>query len=874
MNSGTPNKDLDSHTPMMQQYLRIKAQHPDVLLFYRMGDFYEMFYEDARRAAQLLDIALTQRGASAGAPIPMAGVPATTVDTYLARLVRKGESVAICEQRGDPGKNKGPMEREVVRIVTPGTVTDEALLDERRDTVLASVFAANDRYGLAWLDLSAGRFSVMELEGVEALETEIERLRPAELLAAEGAPPLGGGRTVERPWRFRPPWHFDSDAAARALSEQFHTRDLAGFGCADKPLAVGAAGALLAYVRETQRAALPHLRSLTTEERDGALIMDPATRRNLELDESLAGMPELTLAGVFDRTVTAMGGRMLRRWLHRPLRDRRTLRERYQAVATLLEASRHTEVAECLRSIGDLERILARIALRSARPRDLAQLRAALGALPAVHQSLHDVQAQTPSPLLARLFEALGDHHAEQALLMRAVVDSPPHFLRDGGVIAAGYDADLDELRLLGSNTEQFLLELERRERERTGLSSLKLGFNRVQGFYIEINRSQASTVPAEYQRRQTVKSAERFITPELKSFEDKVLGARDRALAREKELYEELLDLLIAQLPLLQATAAAVAELDVLTCFAERAATLDCTEPELVEEPMLWIESGRHPVVERASREPFIPNDLCLDDARRMLIITGPNMGGKSTYMRQAALIVILAHIGCFVPAKRAVLGPLDRVFTRIGASDDLAGGRSTFMLEMTETANILHNATDQSLVLMDEVGRGTSTFDGLSLAWACAAFIAKRIRAFTLFATHYFELTGLAGDTPGVANVHVEAVEHAETLVFLHSVKDGPANQSYGLQVAALAGIPKSVTSEAREYLTELERERDALRNSISAQSQLPLFTAVAPGSPAPPVPAALRALRAADPDALSPREALSLLFHLKQLDQGDTY
>ena len=870
MDSGIAKTGLDSHTPVMQQYLRIKAQHPDALLFYRMGDFYEMFYDDARRAAQLLDIALTQRGASAGAPIPMAGVPATTVDTYLARLVRKGESVAICEQRGDPGKSKGLMEREVVRIVTPGTVTDEALLDERRDTVLASVYAAKDRYGLAWLDLSAGRFNVMEVEGMEALETEIERLRPAEILAADGPPPLGGARAAERPWRFRPPWHFDSDAAGRALSEQFHTRDLAGFGCADKPLAVAAAGALLAYVRETQRAALPHLRSLTTEERDSALIMDPATRRNLELDESLAGIPELTLAGVFDRTVTAMGGRMLRRWLHRPLRDRHTLRERYQAVATLLEASRYATVAEGLRSIGDLERILARIALRSARPRDLAQLRAALGALPAVHQSLRDVHEQTPSPLLARLIATLGDHRTEHALLARAVVDSPPNFLRDGGVMASGYDADLDELRLLGSNTEQFLLELERRERERTGLSSLRLGFNRVQGFYIEINRSQASAVPVEYQRRQTVKSAERFITPELKSFEDKVLGARDRALAREKELYEGLLALLIAQLAPLQRTAAGVAELDVLACFAERAATLDCSQPELVEEPMLWIESGRHPVVEQASREPFIPNDLCLDDTRRMLIITGPNMGGKSTYMRQAALIVILAHTGCFVPAKRAVLGPLDRIFTRIGASDDLAGGRSTFMLEMTETANILHNATDRSLVLMDEVGRGTSTFDGLSLAWACAAFIAKRIRAFTLFATHYFELTGLAGEAPGVANVHVEAVEHGDTLVFLHSVKEGPANQSYGLQVAALAGIPKSVTSEARDYLTELERGRDALRNSVSRQ--LPLFAATAAGGAAPEVPAALRALRAADPNTLSPREALSLLFHLKDLDRDD--
>ena len=873
MDPTAASKTLDGHTPMMQQYLRIKAQHPDVLLFYRMGDFYEMFYDDARRAAQLLDIALTQRGSSAGAPIPMAGVPATTVDTYLARLVRKGESVAICEQRGDPGKTKGPMDREVVRIVTPGTVTDEALLDERRDTVLASICAAKDRYGLAWLDLSAGRFSLMEVQGTDALETEIERLRPAEILAADGLPPLGGARTVERPWRFRPPWHFDSAAATRALSEQFHTRDLSGFGCADKPLAVAAAGALLAYVRETQRAALPHLRSLTTEERDGALIMDPATRRNLELDESLAGMPELTLAGVFDRTVTAMGGRLLRRWLHRPLRDRHTLRERYQAVATLFEASRYSTVAEGLRPIGDLERILARIALRSARPRDLVQLRAALGALPTVRKFLLEVHAQTSSPLLARLLEALGDHRTEHALLARAVGDSPPHFLRDGGVIASGYDADLDELRLLGSNTEQFLLELERRERERTGISSLRLGFNRVQGFYIEINRSQADKVPAEYQRRQTVKSAERFITPELKSFEDKVLGARDRALAREKELYEGLLDLLIAQLSVLQKTAGAVAELDVLACFAERAAALDCVEPELVEEPVLWIESGRHPVVEQASQEPFIPNDLCLDDARRMLIITGPNMGGKSTYMRQAAIIVILAHIGCFVPAKRAVMGPLDRIFTRIGASDDLAGGRSTFMLEMTETANILHNATDRSLVLMDEVGRGTSTFDGLSLAWACAAHIARTIGAFTLFATHYFELTSLAGETPGVANVHVEAVEHGDTLVFLHSIKEGPASQSYGLQVAALAGIPKEVTSEARRYLTELERERDALRNSVLPQSQLPLFATPAPGSPTPEIPAALRALRASDPDGLSPREALSLLFHLKQLDHDDT-
>jgi len=859
------------HTPMMQQYLRIKAQHPNVLLFYRMGDFYEMFYDDARRAAQLLDIALTQRGSSAGAPIPMAGVPAVTLDTYLARLVRKGESVAICEQRGDPGKIKGPMEREVVRIVTPGTLTDEALLDERRDNVLASVCGAHGRFGLAWLDLSAARFSVMELAGSAALEAELERLRPAELLAPDGAPPPAAAHAPERSWRLRAPWHFDTESATRALTEQFHTRDLAGFGCAGKPLAIGAAGALLAYVRETQKAALPHLLSITTEEHDGALIMDPATRRNLELDESLAGKPELTLAGVFDRTATAMGGRMLRRWVHRPLRDRDTLRARYQAVATLIEASRFVAFAESLRTIGDLERILARIGLHSARPRDLAQLRAALGALPVLYRLLDTAQAQTASPLLQRLLGEFSDHRDEHALLLRAVVDSPPHFLRDGGVIAPGYDAELDEMRLLGSNTEQFLLDLERRERERSGLSSLKLGFNRVQGFFIEVSRTQADAVPKEYQRRQTVKSAERFITPELKSFEDKVLGARDRALARERELYDELLDRITLRLPALLRTTAAIAELDVLACFAERATALDCVEPELVLEPMLWIDSGRHPVVERASREPFIPNDLRLDEARRMLIITGPNMGGKSTYMRQAALIAILAHIGCFVPAKRAVLGPLDRIFTRIGASDDLAGGRSTFMLEMTETANILHHATDKSLVLMDEVGRGTSTFDGLSLAWACAAFIARKIRAFTLFATHYFELTSLAGEAPGVVNVHVEAVEHGDALVFLHSVKEGPANQSYGLQVAALAGIPKSVTSEARRYLTELERERDALRKSVSPQSELPLI--LAPLAQAPPAEsAALEALRAIDPNALSPREALDLLFRLQQLDGGE--
>jgi len=862
---------LESHTPMMQQYLRIKAEYPDVLLFYRMGDFYEMFYEDARRAAKLLDIALTQRGASAGAPIPMAGVPAATLDTYLARLVRRGESVAICEQRGEPGKTKGPMEREVVRIVTPGTITDEALLEERRDQLLASVSSAGGRFGLAWLDLSAGRFCVMELEDPGALASELERLRPAELLAPEGATDVAALRPDgdAGPLRARPPWQFDVSGAERALCEQFQTRDLTAFGCEGKPQAIAAAGALLYYVRETQKSALPHLRGIMTEERDAALLMDPATRRNLELDESLAGKPELTLAGVFDRSATPMGGRLLRRWLHRPLRDHAILRARHDAVEWLMRDAAYAAPAPPLSAIGDLERILARVALRSARPRDLAQLRNALGVLPELKVALADPE----TALLARLTADVGAHADLHALLARALVEAPPHALRDGGVIAPRYDESLDELRALGQNTEAFLLDLERKERERSGLSSLKLGYNRVQGFFIEVNRSQAEKVPADYLRRQTVKSAERFITPELKSFEDKVLGARDRALARERELYDELLDRLTAELVPLQRTAAAIAEIDVLAAFAECASTQNLVRPQLVDEPVLTIEGGRHPVVERVGREPFVPNDLALDDARRMLIITGPNMGGKSTYMRQTALIAVLAHIGAYVPATRAVLGPLDRIFTRIGASDDLAGGRSTFMLEMTETANILHHATARSLVLMDEIGRGTSTFDGMSLAWACAAHIATEIRAFTLFATHYFELTSLAGELPGVANVHVEAVEHGDRLVFLHGVREGPANQSYGLKVAALAGIPQAVTAAARRYLAELERERDALRRPLSPQAELDLGPGAAyAASPAPAAQnPALEALRGADPDALSPRAALELLYRLKRLDPG---
>ena len=791
----------DLHTPMMQQYLRIKAEHPDVLLFYRMGDFYELFYDDARRGSKLLDIVLTQRGESGGAPIPMAGVPVEKLDSYLARLVTKGEPVAICEQTGEVGKSKGPVTREVVRIVTPGTVTDEALLDARRENLLAALAVDGERFGLAWLDLGAGRFSLLEGEGRDSLAAELERLRPAELLLPEGVLFESAGRRVERA-----PWHFLTDSARRALTAQFGTQDLAGFGCEDLTLALGAAGALLQYAKDTQKGALPHLTGLTRESRDEALAMDAATRRNLELDESLAGREDATLLGVIDRTATSMGARELRRWVQRPLRDRATLRARYGALAALIRADRYEGLHDVLAGIGDVERVLARVALRTARPRDLVALREALDALP----RLQDALARLDAPLLAAAAADLAPQPELSGLLGRAIVDAPPALLRDGGVIAAGFDAALDELRAIATGADGHLLELEERERRRTGLSQLRVGYNRVQGYYIELPRSQSERAPLDYQRRQTVKNAERFITPELKQFEDKVLGSRDRALARERELYDGLLDRLIAVLPALKRIAAALAAADVLANLAERAVSLRYVEPELTDAPGLSIAGGRHPVVERMIDDPFVPNDLELTDARRMLVVTGPNMGGKSTYMRQSALILVLASIGSFVPATRAVIGPFDRIFTRIGASDDLAGGRSTFMVEMTEAAVILNAATDRSLVLMDEIGRGTSTYDGLSLAWACASHIARELRAFTLFATHYFELTGLADEVPGVANAHLDATEHGDGIVFLHAVKPGPASRSYGLQVAQKAGVPRAVIESARAYLAKLEKQR----------------------------------------------------------------
>jgi DNA mismatch repair protein MutS len=844
---------LARHTPVMQQYLRIKAEHPGMLVFYRMGDFYELFYDDAEKAARLLDITLTRRGQSAGAPIPMAGVPFHAVDNYLARLVRLGQSVAICEQIGDPATAKGPVERKVVRIVTPGTVTDEALLEERRDNLLAALHGAQGRYGLAVLDLGSGRFAVQELASAEALAGELERLRPAELLLPEDWPlpprlPKPAGIT------HRPAWHFDLDSARRLLVRQFGTRDLSGFGCADVPLAVAAAGALLQYVGETQRTALPHVTALAVERREDALIVDAATRRNLEIDHSLSGQPQHTLAGLLDRTATAMGSRLLRRWLSRPLRDHAAVGARHDAVGELIAQRAHAALHDALAGIGDVERILARVALKSARPRDLAALRDALAGLPRLQSLLQPLSA----PLLGELAGAIGKHPDTHRLLRQAIVDQPPVVIRDGGVLAPGYDAELDALRDLSQNADRFLLDLEARERERTGIAALKVGYNRVHGYYIELGRTHGERVPDDYTRRQTLKGAERYITPELKRFEDQVLSARERALAREKALYDLLLEALQPAIPTLQRCAEGLAALDALAAFAERADALRLTRPTLVAEPGLLIEAGRHPVVEQVSESPFVANDLRLDGERRMLIVTGPNMGGKSTYMRQAALLVLMAHAGCFVPAACATIGPVDRVFSRIGASDDLAGGRSTFMVEMEETANILHNATDRSLVLMDEVGRGTSTFDGLSLAWASAVELATRIRAFTLFATHYFELTTLPDEHAGIANVHLDAAEHGDGVVFLHAVREGPASQSYGLQVAKLAGVPAKVIERARARLRELER---GAARALDAQTpQLPLFAAEQEDAPV------VEALRAIEPDGLSPREALEVLYRLK--------
>lgn len=834
---------------MMQQYLGIKAEHPEELLFYRMGDFYELFFDDARRAADLLDITLTARGVSAGEPIPMCGVPYHAVDGYLARLVRAGVSVAICEQIGDPATSKGPVERKVTRIVTPGTLTEDSLLDASRDNLIAAVYKTQ-AFGLATLDLASGRFEILELPDADSLTAELHRLSPAELILPDDGdyPQSATGRVGVRR---RPVWEFDFDNAVKLLCTQFGTRDLAGFGCDRLGNAVAAAGCLLAYVRETQRAELPHITGLTVLDRNEALIIDAASRRNLELSTNISGGNTNTLISVVDRTATAMGSRLLGRWIHRPVRDHGVLAGRQQAIEYLADNYRFERIAGFLGNIGDCERILARVALRSARPRDLARLRDSLEELPALIQAARDYDA----PLISSLVDDLGPYPALADTLSRAIIDNPPVVIREGGVIKPGFDEELDELRGISENAADFLIRLEQQERESTSLSTLKVGYNRVHGYYIEISRAQSDRAPAHYIRRQTLKNAERFITPELKTFEDKALSAKSRALAREKNLYDGLLETLNESLRELQATAAALAQLDVLCNLAERALTLSWCKPTLVDETRIFIDAGRHPVVEQMLEAPFVANDVRLDEARRLMIITGPNMGGKSTFMRQVALIVLLAHTGSFVPAKSAEIGPIDRIFTRIGSSDDLASGRSTFMVEMTETAMILNNATPRSLVLLDEIGRGTSTFDGLSLAWASARHMAQQSKALTLFATHYFELTSLADELPATTNVHLTATEYGDEIIFMYSVREGPASQSYGLQVARLAGVPAPVIADARKKLRELEAKE---MRADPVQTDL-FLTPVATN----PV---LDQLEALDLDTLTPRDALALLYEMR--------
>lgn len=860
------NTVLAEHTPMMQQYLRIKAEFPDTLVFYRMGDFYELFYEDAEKAARLLDITLTARGQSAGRPIPMAGVPFHALEGYLSKLLKQGESAVICEQTGDPALSKGPVERKVTRIVTPGTVTDETLLEQKRSSLLAALYRIKNIWGLAWLDMSTGDFCVLEAGNDQTLLGELERLKPAELLLSEDQA-LPEGLALPASIKRRQPWHFEPATGHSLLTRQFGTRDLSGFGCEALKVAIAAAGCLLQYAQETQRSPLKHVTRLLTEPPDDAVVLDPVCRRNLELEMDFSGNTAHSLLGLLDTCCTAMGSRLLRRWLGRPLRNQAALIQRHAAVEALLQAGSFESLRAQLHNLGDVERIASRIMLKSARPRDLIALRDALQRSPVLHDAVAGMENELIRSLAARLLP----RPEPLALLEKALIDNPPLLIRDGGVIASGYDAELDELRRLSEHADEFLSELESRERVRTGIGTLKVNYNRVHGYYIEISKGQSDKAPADYMRRQTVKNAERFITPELKAFEDKVLSAREKSLSREKYLYEQVLEQLSQYLPEYQQLANSIATLDVLGSFAERADRLNYARPDFTDQPLIEIVDGRHPVVEQLSAEPFIANSVCFNKEQRMLLITGPNMGGKSTYMRQTALILIMAHIGCFVPAKRALLGPVDRIFTRIGASDDLGGGRSTFMVEMTEAANILHNATARSLVLMDEIGRGTSTFDGLSLAWACAEYLATHTGCYALFATHYFELTQLAERVPRVQNVHLDAVEHGDRIIFMHSVKPGPANQSYGLQVAQLAGVPSRVIANARRQLSVLEQQSAQARDRMHAQ--LGLFDHATPAAgPVQTVNNALQqALDEADADELTPKQALELVYKLKKLSDN---
>lgn len=836
------------HTPMMQQYLRIKSEYPDMLLFYRMGDFYELFFDDAKHAAKLLDLTLTHRGQSDNLPIPMAGVPYHAVENYLARLLKRGESVAICEQIGDPATSKGPVERQVVRILTPGTLTDEALLDAKRDNILLAIHQSKKGYGLAWVDLSGGRFHLLELRDESELIAEVNRLQPAEILLRDALslPGLRDGHTI----KIRPTWDFDPIRAHRLLCEQFSVSHLTAFGENNYLLAFPAAGCLLSYLQNTQRQSLPHLTNLTLEQNDDYLQLDASTQRHLELFENYQGGREFSLLNVLDQSASAMGSRLLKRWLGRPLSKPEVINQRQAAVAEIIAEKQEDVLAALLRQTADVERILSRIALKSARPRDLIQLRATLALLPELKQAL----AQNKAPLLLDIKKHIEPMPELQTLLFNALVDNPPMLIRDGGVIAEGFDETLDELRSLNDHATDKLEGLEEAEKQRTGLSSLKFGFNRVQGYFIELSKNQAEKAPVHYQRKQTLKNVERYITPELKVFEEQVLSAQVKALAREKWLYDNLLELIQESIAALNLLAQALAQLDVLSCFAERAQSLNWCRPELVNQPGIRIDGGRHPVVEQVLQEQFIANDLHLDATNKMLLITGPNMGGKSTYMRQNALIIVLAHIGSYVPARKAIIGPIDKLFTRIGASDDLASGRSTFMVEMTETAHILRQATEKSLVLIDEIGRGTSTYDGMALAQATCHYLASAIKAYTLFSTHYFELTQLPEQLHSIKNVHLQAKLTKDGIAFLYKVEQGAVNRSYGLEVAKLAGIPNQVLDYAAHYLAGINNE------GIAVKEPQTIASAPSPLS---------QALADIEPDNLSAREALDLLYHLKSIE-----
>nr|WP_276921047.1 DNA mismatch repair protein MutS [Frischella perrara] len=847
-------QDLTTHTPMMQQYLKLKAENPDILLFYRMGDFYELFYDDAKKASQLLDISLTKRGASAGEPIPMAGVPYHAVESYLAKLIAMGESVAICEQIGDPALSKGPVERKVVRIVTPGTVSDELLLEDRKDNLLAAIWQEKSGYGFATLDISSGRFNVFECDSADTMQAELQRTSPVEILYPEDFQSMS---LIENRsgLRRRPLWDFDLSTAKQQLNLQFATKDLIGFGVEKADKALKAAGCLLQYVKDTQKTSLPHIRSITKQSQDKFVILDAATRRNLEITENLAGGTDNTVAAILDKTQTAMGSRMLKRWLHTPIRDRLILSQRQNSIEELQE--HYLVIQPLLKQIGDIERILARLALRSARPRDFARLRDSYNYLPQLQFELNALN----DPYLQALCHTIGTFDEIANLLNNAIIETPPVLIRDGGVIAEGYHEELDQLRLLSAGATNYLEQLEVRERDTLGIDTLKIGFNAVHGYYIQVSRGQSHLVPVHYTRRQTLKNAERYIIPELKEYEDKVLTSKGKALALEKVLYDQLFDILLPQLESMQKSAEALAELDVLTNLAERAQTLNYTKPQLSIDKGINIQNGRHLVVEQVISEPFIANSLNLSQQRRMLIITGPNMGGKSTYMRQTALIALLAYMGSFVPASNAIIGPIDRIFTRIGASDDLASGRSTFMVEMTETANIMHNATEHSLILMDEIGRGTSTYDGLSLAWACVEMLVNQIKAMTLFATHYFELTQLPEQINGIYNVHFDAIEHENTIAFRHTVQEGAASKSYGIAVAGLAGVPNIILKRAKQKLKELESHYQQSATSHVDSSQLSLISM-------PDESKVELELQQIDPDSLTPREALDVLYRLKRL------